>query len=191
MLKQKKFLSLLLFLPVFSLFACTKVKEDYKVVTDQAKVKDHLVVEGTLKEKTYETKDAHPLNLDGLTVTIDGNPQDLTHKRITSKKDVLESGFFVCSNKDFPTNSIIGLNDKPSTNVEKSDFTFYIATTLKDKNDSYTVYVYESDELKVTITNANAIKPWVWYVVTAVVIFGIVAMVTFTRRYKAKKEGKI
>lgn len=188
MLKQKKFLSLLLFLPVFSLFSCTKVKEDYKIVTDQAKVKERLVVEGKLEKTTYETKDGEPLDLTGLKITIDH--QDLTSKRIDKKEDILNEGFFACSNKDFPTNSIIGLNDKPSTNVEKSDFTFYIATVLEE-NDEHIVYVYESDELKVTITNASAIKPWVWYVVTAVVIFGVVAMVTFTRRYKAKKEGKI
>ena len=182
MLKHKKFLSLLLVLPLFSVFSCAKAKEDYPIHTDP--LPSQLKVEGELRKKTYETNKGEVLSLDGLTIKIDNTEST---NRINKKEDILNNGYFVCSRKDLPSNTIIGSDFKAGTNVEVSSFTFYIATAL-EVNGSYEIFV--SEGYTVTITNSNAIKPWVWYTITAVVVFGVIGMVMFTRHRKMKKEEK-
>lgn len=191
MLKHKKFLSLLLVLPVFATFSCAKAKEEYKVHSyskEEEKISEHLTVTGELAKKEYDSKKSEVLDLDGLVITIDGQ---VATNRISERKevkDLLVSGsYFVCSRDDLPTNTFIGGDYKANTNIESMDFTFYVATAVQVEQ-TYEIYV--SQPFKVTIKNSDAIKPWVWYVVTGVVIFGVIGMVMLTRHYKAKKEGK-
>lgn len=193
MLKHKKILFLLPLAALFLLPSCQPATEPYPLLRynnepDREEVSKHLAVDGELTYTSYDAKSGEVLKLDGLTIKIDGNVQDLVANRKNDKSDLESGGFFVCSRDDFPTNTIIGSDYKATTNVEKLDFTFYIATVIKIK-DVYKTLVSKS--FTVSITNSDAIKPWVWYTVTAVVIFGVIGMVMFTRHYKAKKEGKI
>lgn len=190
MLKHKKFLSLLLILPAFSVFSCAKAKEDYKVhqQSKEPDVVNTLKVDGKLKNTEYDSNKGETLDLTGLTITVNGKTPNRINERKEVKDLLIDNSYFVCSREDLPTNSFVGSDYKATTNVESADFTFYIAAAIK-VSDSYEIYV--SQGFKVTIKNSNAIKPWVWYVVTGVVIFGVIGMIFFTRHYKAKKEGKI
>lgn len=193
MLKHKKILFLLPLAPLFLLPSCQPASEPYPLLRynnepDREEVSKHLTVTGPLKKADYEASKNEVLSLEGLTITIDGVDQNLIDNRKNDKSDLESGGFFVCSRDDFPTNTIIGSDYKATTNVEKLDFTFYIGTVIKI-DEVYKILV--SQPFKVSITNSDAIKPWVWYTVTAVVIFGVIGMVMFTRHYKAKKEGKI
>lgn len=193
MLKHKKFLFLLPLALIFLLPSCKPASEPYPILRfnnepDKEEVSEHLTVTGSLIKEDYDASKNEVLKLDGLTITIDGVNQNLIDNRKNDNSDLESGGFFVCSRDDFPTSTIIGSDYKATTNVEKLDFTFYIATVIKI-DDVYKTLVSQS--FKVSITNADAIKPWVWYTVTAVVIFGVIGMVMFTRHYKAKKEGKI
>ncbi|MCQ2752860.1 MAG: hypothetical protein MJ206_01170 [Bacilli bacterium] len=184
MLKHKKILSSLLVLPFFMLFSCTKAKEDYPVhrySQEPEKVNEHLVVTGELSKKEYDSTKEETLSLDGLTISIDGQ---VTTDRKGDKESALQGGFFVCEREDLPTNSIVHLDSKAGTNVEKMDFSFYIGAAIKNE-------IYVSRVFTVTIKNPNAIKPWVWYTVTAVVVFGVVGMVMFTRYRKGKRNENI
>ena len=196
MLKHKKFLSLLLMLPVIGAFSCSKVKEPYHLIRqwiiDEVKDIDftsHLNVTDGPTKTEYTTGEV--LDITGINVSINGDSQVT---RAANKDDIYnDKTFFVCSNASLPTNSFIGPDYKATSNVESSELTFYIAAAIKKADNDYDIYVAGVIDqfYKVTIKNPNAIKSWVWYTVTAVVIFAVVAMVSFTRHHKAKKEGNL
>lgn len=187
MFKHKKILSSLLVLPFFTIFSCAKAKEEYKVhrySEEPLEVNKHLVVTGDLNKKEYDSTKQEKLDLTGLVIEVDGDSKDLVNDRRGDKASILEEGtFFVCNREDLPTNTIIHVDSKAGTNVESMDFSFYIGAAIK-VGDLYEIYV--SKGFKVIIKNPSAIKPWVWYTVTAVVVFGIVGMVMYTRYRKAK-----
>lgn len=185
MLKHKKILFLSLLATFFLSPGCTKATEPYEVVKDSDKVKEHLVVSGELSVKSYDAKNGEVLKLDGLTIKIDDDAQDLVTNRKNDKSNLESGGFFVCGRDDFPTNTIIGSDYKATSNVEKLDFTFYIGAVIQTDG-VYKTFVSQS--FTVSITNSNVIKPWVWYTVTAVVIFGVVGMVAFTKHHKEKNQ---
>lgn len=180
MLKHKKFLSILLVLPLFSIFSCAKAKEPYKVEKQEGDDPTHLVVTSTLPTSINS---GNKLDISKIEVTYNGTKIDWLGEKNKQFED--ETKFFLITNANFPTNSIV-TNLEVTTNVDRNDLVFYVSHFDKSAE---TVFV--SKQLKITVINDNAIKPWVWYVVTGVVIFGVIGMVMLTRHYKAKKEGKI
>lgn len=165
MLKHKKIFYLSLLLPVLTIFNCAKAKEEFEHTQD-----DQLIA--TISKTDYQNKESLVID------KVMYHDTDLTDKWV--KKDYQSDGYFICTNNEFPSNSIV-TNLEMTTNVDKNDLVFYIAHFDHDDNK-----IHLSNAYTVTIHNEGALKPWVWYTVTAVVIFLVVAMVFFTRRYKEK-----
>lgn len=177
MYNHKKIFVGLLFLPLFMSFSCSKPKEPYQVHVQTNDEPNNLTVNATLPE-TLKNGDKLPIN----TINVKYNNQPLDWLGENNKEFKTDGKFFLVTSSDYPTNSIV-TNLVVTTNVERNDLNFYVS--YFNKNDE-TVYI--SRQLKVTITNDNVIKPWVWYTITAAVIFGVIGMVAFTRYYKNKKK---
>lgn len=171
MLKHKNFSRLLLILSLFLFFSCGKPSKDYNVTLDDKAL--------YVKIDKTEYKDGEDLVISE--VTYNGIHLDWI------KNDYEKNGYFITTNNQYPLSAIV-VNLTMGTNVEKNDLLFYIGYFNASEGEHGTVHL--SEQRKVTITNDNALKPWVWYVVTGVVIFGVIGMTLFTRHYKMKKEEK-
>lgn len=190
MLKHKKFLSLLLVLPVFTAFSCATVSETYTVIKNGD---DNNKLQCVIPEKWKEVYPA-PFNLEDdfneLTVTFDNNPITKIAKSLEEAKD--PTTFFICTSESVPSKSIIGNFQVNKTNTDvNTTLTFYVAH-LEYKGESKESMVYLSQKITINVYNEGAFAgPWVIPVVTIGVALIAFAMVFFVHRYKAKKEGKI
>lgn len=172
MLKMKNFLLLGLILPVFAITSCKTAKDQYDghihTKSDQVSINlDNF-------PKSYDS--GKKIDVEKIVFTYKGT----TYLPLLEGDKIVEGKFFVTRSETTPTLSFVKpANYTVQSNAESADMTFY--TGILDAGE-----IYLSTEIKITVKNAGAMKPWVWYVVTAVVIFGVVAMVFFTRRYKEK-----
>ncbi len=173
MFNHKKFLLLSLILSVFFITSCgEKPSEPHDVINNDPNISFNW------NNKPGEIKSGGKLPVDDFVVSYGNFNQNLKFLGEGSKEYENNNVFFISSNPTYPTNSIV-TNLTVTTNVERNDLTFYICT-FQNNN------VCVSGAQSITIVNSDALKPWVWYVVTGVVIFGVVAMVVFTKRYKEK-----
>lgn len=181
MFKHKKFFILTLGVTVCALFSCQKAEDTYTVVLGKGPIYETT----SAWKNTYES--GEELSLDGLIVKF--GEKVLSH---TANKDEITNPnyYFICTSNSVPTMSI-NTNLTINSNAEDSDLSFYVAHIDEDLGPNKDTKVYVSEKITVHVHNGGALKPWVWFVVTGVVIFGVIGMVVFTKRYKAKKEGNL
>ena len=188
MLKHKKFLSLLLVLPLFSITSCQKATEKYSVIK-HGQDGNQLTYDFPVSWKDVH-KAPFDLEFDGLSVKF--NDVELTTRATKLKDAQTEGTYFICTSESIPSQSIISnfhIN-KTNTNVNTT-LTFYVAH-LDYKNESKESKVHLSEKVTIKVYNEGAFMgPWFIPVVSIVVALLVVAMIFFTHRYKAKKEGKI
>ena len=164
----------LAFIPFLMLSSCGSAEDPYK---DHIKVNDSSFVVNTDNIKK-EYNDGELLDLTNISVKLNGN-------EISTQADEPKVNcYFVTRSQSTPSLSLVKKeNFKLSCNSSSADMTFYIGTLGGED-------LYISDGITIKVNNPNALKPWVWYVVSGVVIFGVIGMVTFTRRKKAKMMNK-
>lgn len=182
MLKHKKFLSTLLVLPLFASFSCAQAKDTYNIKKngDEGNL---LVLEATPEKWSQPIEAPFELNFDGLKVKFDETYLNVLAKNIDEAKEPLS--YFICTSDTVPSKSIINNYQVAWTNAQvNTQLNFYIAHL--DNND-----IHLSNKITINVINKGAFAgPWVIPVITIGIALIVVAMVFFTHRYKAKKEGK-
>lgn len=170
MFKHKKILYTLFLLPVCTLFSCQKAKEPYEVKTRGNYPDEWLYVDSTNLAK--EITSGESIKTEQIIVKY-------KDKKIEWSQDILAvDTYFFCTNESFPTNSVVK-DLKVTSNTESADLNFFVAHVDVSANTTFV-----SSKITIKVNNPSALKPWVWFVVTGVVIFGVVAMVFYTKRRK-------
>ena len=180
MFKHKKILFVGSLIAMCSLFSCTKANEKYKVAkySEGTSFPLKVVVPDRFK-KDYEVSGKDDVLLDVGNLEVSYNDKALTWDANIEK----ENNFFLCTNDSYPTNSVVkGL--KITSSAERSDLNFFVAYIDLHLEQATT---FVSQRITVHVTNSGAIKPWVWFVITGVVIFGVVGMVFYTKRRKENR----
>lgn len=167
-----KYFFLLVF-PFFMLFSCSSggTKNQYPVYSDS----ERFSVDSSAFSKEYKNGDE--VNFETLKVTFDN--KELVYSENINEDD---DHFYVIADPASP-NVIIMNHSLASSNKETSTTNIYVAVLLKGTDE--TAY-YVSEPITLTITNPNALKPWVLYTVSGVVILAIVGFSFF----KGKKNAK-
>ncbi|MCQ2796307.1 MAG: hypothetical protein MJ213_03255 [Bacilli bacterium] len=184
MLKHKKFLLPLLAVPLFSVFSCTKVTETYQVIKYEEE--GNLLNCVSLPNQWKNPIEApFELSFDGLVVKFKETELTKQAKNIEEAKD--ELSYFICTSDSLPSKSIINNYQVAWSNTQvNTELNFYIAHLENNET------IHLSNRVTVKVVNNGAfVGPWVIPVVSIGVALIVLLMVFFTRRYKAKKEGKI
>jgi len=161
-----------LFIPLLFLTSCGGVKESYagKITADST----NLIV----KTDKYDYVNGDKLDISSLHVTFTGVSEEIPYEGESSNP--VEGKYFITKSNTTPTASRVKSDSLTlQTSEEKKDETFYIGLIVKD-NES----LHVSTSITIHITNSQAMKKWVYWVVGSIVLFGCVALIYFTKRYK-------
>ena len=190
MLKHKKFLSLLLVLPLFSITSCQKATEKYTVLKE-GQEGNNLTCEFPASWKEVHKA---PFNLEDEFVDLNVTFNNVKLTKVAKKLEDAKQAdtFFICTSDSVPSKSIINNFKVNKTNTDiNTTLTFYVAH-LEYKDESKDSKVHLSKKVTIKVYNEGAFMgPWFIPVVSVVIALAVVAMVFFTHRYKAKKEGKL
>ncbi len=139
---------------------------------------EHLKVDDSAFQKTYETGES--VDFSTLKATFDSAP--LSYEE-TINEDA--NHFYVIDNPANPSSAVKN-GASVQTNKKSSETPIFVAYRTENNGD---VVYYISAPITLTITNSNALSPWVLYTVTGLVF---VALICFScwKSSKIKKQGQ-
>lgn len=158
--------------PLFLLFSCSskQPKVDYPIHTDSERIS----VDTSAFRREYENGD----EVDFSTLKVTFDDQVLIYSENVNEDN---SHFYVVNDPDSP--SVVLMNHSlASSSKETSSTDIYVAVLWRD-SDGASYFISEPIEL--TIVNHNALKPWVLFTVSGIVILAI-AGVSFSMGKKKK-----
>lgn len=167
---------IVLFVPLLFLESCGGAKESYagKITADSKSL--------TVDVTKHDYVNGDKLDINTITVKFNGEVKQYEWE----EPNPIEGKYFITKSNTTPTASRVKSDSLTlQTSEEKKSETFYVAYIVKN-NES----LHVSESITITITNSQAMKKWVYWVVGSIVLFGSVALIYFTRKYKHDHPNK-